>query len=133
MNLYAVKVLGQVVETRPAAAQMSADGDREALQLLRTQLTCAYELTWGPALMLITAAGQAANERGEGVTPDSSFLARRHLAAQFYSCEPLAERMKLARSVPYRTTAEQSGHLDPGRVRLEAGESLRAGISEIPR
>lgn len=83
--------------------------------------------------MLITAAGEAGNERGEGVTPDSAFLAGRHLAAQFYNREPVAERMKLARSVPYRTTAEQPGHLDPGHFRLEASESLRSGISEIPR
>jgi hypothetical protein len=34
MNLYAVKDLGQVVDTGPAAAQMRADGDGDAPRLL---------------------------------------------------------------------------------------------------
>src|SRR5271165_476920 len=75
--------------------------------------------------------GEASDERGESVAPDPGFLAGRHLPAQFDRGEPLAERMELARSVPHRAAAEQSGHLDPGHPGLEAGESLPSGGSEL--
>ncbi len=76
--------------------------------------------------------GEASDERGESVPPDPRLLARRHLPAQFDRREPLAERMKLTRSVPHRATAEQADRLDPGHPRLEADESLRSSGSEIP-
>ena len=51
--------------------------------------------------VLARPEGEAGDERGECIPPDSCFLAGRHPAAQFDGREPLTQRMKLARGVPH--------------------------------